>query len=316
MANTYTLSLNSASAQYADAGNPAALQLTNNFTIECYINPSLTLEHIPEVLVAKLDDVAGKRSWAFKINTSALLNLQVSSDGSGLESKLDTTTLTETCTHVAVTFASGTIKFYVNGVLSSTQTSTATSVFNTAATLKLGAEYVDVSVIGEAYTGTIDDVRVWNVVRSAAEILANYQRELAGNESGLVAYWKLNNSYTDATTNAITLSPNGLPSFISSVCFADATTTSTSTTTTSTSSSTTTTSTSTTTTSTSTSTSTSTTTSTTTTRTTTSTTTTSTSTTSTSSSTTTTSTSTSTTTSTSTSTTMTIDLKIIVEKVK
>ena len=145
------------------------------------------------------------------------------------------------------------------------------------------------------FDGLIDDIRVWNDIRTSSEISANYQRELAGNEANLQGYWKLNNNYLDQTTNDNDLTPSGTPVFSTDVPFADSTTTSTSTT--STSSSTTTT----------TSSSTSTSTSTTGTNTSTSTTTTSTSTTTTSTSTTSTSTST-------TSTSTTLDLKFTVEQ--
>lgn len=172
-------------------------------------------------------------------------------------------------------------------------------------------------VILDLYDGLVDEIRMWNIVRSLSDLQRNYLRQLAGNEPGLVIYCTLNNVFTELA-NGITPSPSGTPQFSSDVPFSDNTTTSTSTTTTSTSTSTTTTSTSTTTTSTSTSTTTtqtSTSTSSSTTTTSTSTTTTSTSTT-TSTTTTLTSTSTTTTTSTSTSTTVTIGLRFVVERVK
>jgi len=76
---------------------------------------------------------------------------------------------------------------------------------------------VDKTVIGAFYTtsdsytfltdGLIDDVRFWNDVRTSTELDNNFQTELAGNESGLVAYYKLNNDFTDATANGFDLSP-------------------------------------------------------------------------------------------------------------
>ena len=42
------------------------------------------------------------------------------------------------------------------------------------------------------FQGSISDVRIWNVVRSAADISNNYRRRLIGNETGLVGYWELN----------------------------------------------------------------------------------------------------------------------------
>jgi len=44
---------------------------------------------------------------------------------------------------------------------------------------------------GEYFNGMIDDVRIWNVARSASEISSNLG-ELTGTEIGLVGYWKLN----------------------------------------------------------------------------------------------------------------------------
>ena len=47
-----------------------------------------------------------------------------------------------------------------------------------------------------------DEVRVWNGSRSLVQIDANWKTQLFGNESGLVAYYRLNNDYTDSQTNA------------------------------------------------------------------------------------------------------------------
>ncbi|MGV2388023.1 MAG UNVERIFIED_CONTAM: hypothetical protein LVR29_05990 [Microcystis novacekii LVE1205-3] len=42
------------------------------------------------------------------------------------------------------------------------------------------------------FDGIIDDVRIWNTARTQSEIQANFNRELTGNESGLVGYWNFN----------------------------------------------------------------------------------------------------------------------------
>ena len=39
------------------------------------------------------------------------------------------------------------------------------------------------------FIGKLADVRMWNVVRTPAEIAANYQKQLRGTEPGLAAYW-------------------------------------------------------------------------------------------------------------------------------
>jgi len=59
----------------------------------------------------------------------------------------------------------------------------------------------------------MDEVRIWNVARSAADIQADMNRELIGNESGLVGYWKLNEgagaTIYDSTSNGSNGTING-----------------------------------------------------------------------------------------------------------
>jgi hypothetical protein len=43
---------------------------------------------------------------------------------------------------------------------------------------------------GEYFQGKIDDVRLWNVVRSGAAISANFQTELSASPAGLVGNWR------------------------------------------------------------------------------------------------------------------------------
>jgi hypothetical protein len=43
---------------------------------------------------------------------------------------------------------------------------------------------------GNFFNGRLDEVRIWSVARSAAEIAAKYNTTLVGNEPGLVAYWR------------------------------------------------------------------------------------------------------------------------------
>ena len=45
---------------------------------------------------------------------------------------------------------------------------------------------------GYPWNGTMDELRIWNVQRTQAQIQANLFNELAGNESGLVAYYNFN----------------------------------------------------------------------------------------------------------------------------
>ena len=82
-----------------------------------------------------------------------------------------------------------TIELYVDGVLQTVNQLSSggfPSVTNTA-------QYTIGQANGGAdfYTGIVDEVRIWNVVRTQTEIQNNMNTELAGTESGLVSYWKM-----------------------------------------------------------------------------------------------------------------------------
>ena len=56
-----------------------------------------------------------------------------------------------------------------------------------------------------SFKGSIDDVRIWHKARTEEEIKAGLNRELTGNESGLIGYWNFNsingNIVQDLSTN-------------------------------------------------------------------------------------------------------------------
>jgi Ca2+-binding RTX toxin-like protein len=103
--------------------------------------------------------------------------------------------------HVALTSKSGESKVYVNGIqFGSTDTSTYNKIL-APSSLSLGRGYDNSRFLN----GKLDDVRIWNKARTQAEIQADFNRELTGNETGLVGYWNFNsvngNTVQDLTSN-------------------------------------------------------------------------------------------------------------------
>ena len=131
--------------------------------------------------------------------------------------------------HVACTYdsVSGAKIIYIDGILS--RTDTVPSGFgllssNTTQKLIFGSDTfgVDSGGTDRQFRGSISDVRIWNVVRSAADISNNYRRRLIGNETGLVGYWELNHgngtgwgSYTVALDNTSNRAHGTLTNFAS-----------------------------------------------------------------------------------------------------
>jgi len=59
----------------------------------------------------------------------------------------------------------------------------------------------------KSFLGSIDDVRIWNVVRSSADIQANFRRELSAPAAGLVANWQFNSLSSGVTSNLVASGP-------------------------------------------------------------------------------------------------------------
>jgi hypothetical protein len=65
---------------------------------------------------------------------------------------------------------------------------------------------------GAYWEGKLDDVRIWNVARTSAQIAASYRTELSGPQTGLVANWRFNEG---TGTNAADSAGVGQPATLS-----------------------------------------------------------------------------------------------------
>lgn len=92
-------------------------------------------------------------------------------------------------THIAGVREGNTLRVYINGILDNTSTGTAQDITNTNVML-FGANFTNTLIHTGYLNGQLDEVRIWNVVRTADELRESMFRNLAGNEAGLAAYYR------------------------------------------------------------------------------------------------------------------------------
>jgi RHS repeat-associated protein len=110
--------------------------------------------------------------------------------------------------HVAATYAaSGSLQIYINGGLDVTQAIPGVSRTNGTNPFTLGASAVQA---GRFLKGSLDDVRVYDAVRTGPQILAEFQRGQPADTTGLVAAWGFNELASDGITDESGFNNHGI----------------------------------------------------------------------------------------------------------
>ncbi len=122
--------------------------------------------------------------------------------GSGVVSSANTFPINE-WVHVACVFdgAASTMSIYENGQLTGSIATPRTSINASSSPLTIGRRSDSPT---QFLTGKVDEVRIWNTVRTQTEIANNRNTELVGNETGLVAYYTFDEGTAGANNTAIT----------------------------------------------------------------------------------------------------------------
>lgn len=214
-ARSIDLELNLAQFASISDANQLGLDITGDLTIEAWVRPESSGPD--RAVVTKHDGDADERSFYFGIYNDAVSFLISDTGGSGsaqTSSTADTLLTPGVWQHIAVTYDSetGTAIHYLNGVRDGEVGTHKTSIANGDAPVAVGAAF-DFGQPIHFFDGLVDDVRIWNVVRSDSEIAQKRLYELSGTESGLVAYWRFNGDLLDDTANQNDLTGAGAPQY-------------------------------------------------------------------------------------------------------
>ena len=231
MANTHSLDLEASSSQYASItdASQTGLDFSTTFTCEFQLKIETLGDGSTQYVWTKSDFASNsQRGYNVRVSRSGSTYRVVAEvdagDGTRDRARWDLTAGAAEWVHLAVTCDVGnpsatTFEAFEEGSSLGNGTmeasSNITAINNNAEPFRIGA--TGSSGAAGFYDGLVDDVRAWNDVRTSGEISANYNTELTGSEAGLVGYWKLDNNYTDETSNSNDLTASGSPVFSTDV---------------------------------------------------------------------------------------------------
>ncbi len=212
--NTYSIDLESTLSQYLSKASPTGLP-TGNRTFEANIKFESTPASGAVMAIIDIGQ-SGTNDSEMGImikNDAGTLKFFVDKYNASVTGPAWTPTL-GTWYHVAMTYDGTNFEWFVDNV--SQGTAAAGTVATNNASLAIGARMDGTTYY---FDGLIDDVRVWNIVRTSDEIKVNRKIELLGTETGLVGYWQLNNDLLDKTSNNNDLTNNNSAVFSTDIAF-------------------------------------------------------------------------------------------------
>ena len=184
---------------YVNVPDSPSLRITGAITIEAWIKRSAS--GVQHSIVEKYG-CSGAGGYLLRVTSADKLLFSTRDDcNTGSSATGATSIAANAWTHVAGVWDGAACRVYVNGVLDGALSNARNPMPGTTP-LRIGARANDLAT---PFSGQIDEVRVWGVARTAAQILTNKDRCLAGNEPGLAAYWRFDagqgTTAADATAN-------------------------------------------------------------------------------------------------------------------
>ena len=188
---------------YVNCGNAPAVQISGNaITLEARVKFKSFAGSFNDGSIINKEQNSPDYGYMLRAGSSGIVNFNL---GNGWWNELSSPSYSVTIGvwhHIAATYDGTTMKIYVDGVLVASQVSANIYFSSTNQNLMIGSW----SNIGRYLNAAVDEVRVWNVSRTAAEIQHYMNCELSNptSQTGLVAYYQFNQGVDGANNTALT----------------------------------------------------------------------------------------------------------------
>lgn len=187
------------------SGNTSIFNSANTLTVEAWINADVWKANSWQGTIVSKDQ-NNQSGYVLRCGNNGRLSFTVGVT-SGWTEIVTTTPVMQANTwhHVAGVMDNGTLSIYVDGVQVGSRTSSPIST-------SVNSVYIGESIgfPGRVFDGRIDEVRIWNIARTQADISANMTVNLPGTTTGLIGYYKMDTIIGNQIVNEVgTASTNG-----------------------------------------------------------------------------------------------------------
>jgi|GEM_PF-2384151 len=193
------------SSNYVNIGDKSALKPTTEITVEAWFNAEAQGNYA-SILSNVFDTQLIESGYCLALDGLSGVSFGLTTLGGGMYYLEAPNSITlNKWYHIAGTYDGATMRLYVDGVLKASQTKSGNLDYDPANPMTFGLYKDD----NETYyfKGKVDEIRIWNVTRTQQQIQTDRLRQLNGNETGLIGYWRFNEG-TGTTTNDATSNAN------------------------------------------------------------------------------------------------------------
>jgi hypothetical protein len=182
---------------YVSVPAGSIFDFSNGLTVEGWFKAGNLNNHAS--LVSKF--ASGEREFSTLLLSTGVIEYSITFDGSSEQFFSGSTTLTAgTWYHMALTYDGTTMRAFINGAVDGTNSVSGT-IYSGFSDLYMGVR--EEGSLTRYFNGNLDEVRIWNTVRSQAQIQASMNSELTGNETGLLVYYRFTQGTADGSNTGL-----------------------------------------------------------------------------------------------------------------
>ena len=207
-----SISFNGTSDQVIIDGN-SEYQASTSLTIEAWVKPLSTPSDYDGFLSYSMDANGTRAGFGFCFYLTGWKFFLVTADGSYLTGDPGEEVFNYAAmagaqlpinqwTHIAATYNGSQVKLYRNGSeVDANDNNVEGSIIWEGAPMEMVLGNFPREGQGHYFDGKLDEIRIWNIVRTENEIKASKEIALLGDEDGLVGYWMLDEGSGNSSEN-------------------------------------------------------------------------------------------------------------------